>query len=103
MFHLFPAVYRLGFQVRIPIEGDPFERSNKLLYQPVPISANIATRLNEVSDVLFGIALTIKSVEFRRLVSMRHAKDINPFRIRLCVQMHLARSSPQLSLNNICD
>ena len=63
MFYLFPAVNGLGLQVRIPIKGDLFERSNKLFHQPVSLGTSITARLNEVSDVLFGIALTIKLVE----------------------------------------
>ena len=101
MFHLFPAVNKLRLQACIPVEGDPFKGSNKLLYQPISLSASIAARLNEVSNVLFGFAHTIKLVEFRGLVTMGHTKGINPFRIRLYVQMGLARSSPQLSLNSI--
>ena len=95
---MFLTVNRLGLQVCISIKGDPFKRSNELLHQPVSLSANIAARLNEVSDVLLGIALTIKLVEFRGLVTMGHMKDINPFRIRLSVQMRLASSSPKLAL-----
>jgi len=94
MLHLFPAVNRLGLQVRVPIEGNSFERLNKLLYQSVSLGASIAARLNKMGDVLFGIALTIKLVKLRGLVSMRHPKSIDPFCIRFGVQMRLARSSP---------
>ena len=83
LFYLFRTVNGFKFQACIPIEGDPFKRSNKLLYQPFFLSASIAIPFNEVSDVLFGIPLTIKLVEFRGLVAMGHKKDINPFRIRL--------------------
>ena len=88
MFHLFPVVNGFGVQVHIPIEIDPFKRSKKkMLHQPNSLYASIATRLNEVSGMLFGITLIIKSIEFNRLEAIGHMKDINPFRISLCLQM----------------
>ena len=79
MLYLFLAVNRLRLQVRIPVKGDSFERTNKLFHQSISLSTSIAACLNKVGDVLFGITLTVKLVERRGLVSMRHAKSIDPF------------------------
>jgi len=50
----------------------------KLLYQLISLCASITVCLNEVSDMLFEVALTIELVELGRLIAMGHAKSINP-------------------------
>jgi len=88
MFHLFLVVNKLRLQVCIPIECDPFKRSNELLHQAISLSASIAARFNEVSDVLFGIALTIKFAEFRGLLAIGACEGHQSFLYRaLCTNV----------------
>jgi len=56
-----------------------------LVHQLVPFGPNITARFDDMCNVLFRVAFTIKSVEFKGWVAMGHTKDINPFRTRHCV------------------
>ena len=93
MLHLFLAIDGFMLQVGVPVESNAFEGSDELLRQPIPFSFSITARFNKMCNMLFGFALFNELIELWRLISMRHAKSINPLRIRLCMEMCFVGSS----------
>ena len=85
ILHLFLAIDGFELQVGVLVESNTFKGSDKLSHQPVSLSSSITARFNEMCNMLFGDAFSIELIELRRLISMRHAKSINPLRVRLCI------------------
>ena len=97
-FYLPPAINGLGGKTCIPVKRNSFKGSHELFYQLITFSANITVGFDEVGDVLVGITLAIKLVEFGRLIAIRNMKCIDPLCIRFCIQVTLVRPY-QLSLD----
>ena len=85
MLHLLPAVDGFRLQVSVPVESNTLKGSDELFHQPISLSSRIIVRFNEMCNVLLRVALFIELIELRRLISIRHAKSINPLHVRLCI------------------
>jgi len=85
MLHLFPAVDGFRLQVGVPVKSNTLKGSDELFHQMISLSSSITARFNETCNVLLGVAFFIELIELWRLISMRHAKRVNPLCIRLGV------------------
>jgi len=69
-----PIVDGLGLQVGILVKSNTFQRLDELFYHQIVICASIVVCLNEMSNMLFWITLSIKLLELYRLVAMGYAE-----------------------------
>ena len=62
------------------------------------MNAGIVACSNQVCNMFVWITLYIKSVEFRRSITVRHVKSVNYLGVRLYVQVGSMWASPRYSL-----
>ncbi|KAA0047488.1 uncharacterized protein E5676_scaffold313G00110 [Cucumis melo var. makuwa] len=84
--NLLPTINKFKLQVGVPVEGVSFESLDDLFYQKFPSCTSTFTCFNEMSNMLFWVALFIKLLELGWLVSIRHFAIVDPLCIWLEIQ-----------------
>ena len=100
---LLPTINGFMFQVNVPVEGVSFESLDKLFYQQISSRTSSFTCFNEVSNVLFWVAFSIKLLELGWLVSIRPSKTDDPLRIWFGIQRESLSKSTILSFDGVCN
>ncbi|TYK11599.1 uncharacterized protein E5676_scaffold263G00430 [Cucumis melo var. makuwa] len=95
---LLPTINGFGFKFGLPVEGVSFESSDELF--EASRTSNF-TCFDEVSNVLFWIALSIKLLELRWFVPIQHSQIVDTLHIWLKVQRESLSRSTILSFGGV--